>query len=121
MTNVDRTAQNPNLLAWHDRLWLIDHGAALYFHHAAERDPTHARSPFSAISEHVLLPFAGSSARPTSGSRRRWRELLEDVVAAVPDEWLDGDDRRTYVNYLLERLESPRAFVDEAERARERS
>ena len=101
VTNVDRTAQNPNLLLWHDRLWLIDHGAALYFHHAAERDPTHARSPFSAIREHVT------------------EAVLVDVTDALPEEWLDGDDRRSYVEYLLERLESPRSFVEEAERARE--
>jgi hypothetical protein len=120
VTNVDRTAQNPNLLHWHDRLWLIDHGAALYFHHAAERDPTHARSPFSAIREHVLLPFAGSiDAADERLASQVTEAVLTDVAAAVPDEWLDGDDRRSYVEYLLERLESPRSFVEEAERARE--
>ena len=119
VTNIDRTAQNPNLLLWHDRLWLIDHGAALYFHHAAERDPTHARSPFSAIREHVLLPFAGSILAADERLAPQVTEsVLEDVAAATPDEWLDGDNRRTYVDYLLERLESPRLFVEEAERAR---
>jgi hypothetical protein len=119
VTNIDRTAQNPNLLLWHDRLWLIDHGAALYFHHAAERDPTHARSPFSAIREHVLLPFAGSiRAADERLAPQVTESVLEDVAAALPDEWLDGDDRRPYVDYLLERLESPRSFVEEAERAR---
>jgi len=119
VTNIDRTAQNPNLLLWHDRLWLIDHGAALYFHHAAERDPTHARSPFSAIREHVLLPFAGSiRAADERLAPQVTESVLEDVAAALPDEWLDGDARRTYVDYLLERLESPRSFVEEAERAR---
>ena len=119
VTNIDRTAQNPNLLLWHDRLWLIDHGAALYFHHAAERDPKHARSPFSAIREHVLLPFAGSIRGVDERLAPQVTEsVLEDVAAATPDEWLDGDDRRTYVDYLLERLESPRLFVEEAERAR---
>ena len=121
VTNVDRTAQNPNLLVWHDRLWLIDHGAALYFHHAAERDPAHARSPFPAIREHVLLPFAGSIARGRRAARAAGDRGASstDVADAFPDEWLDGDDRRSYVEYLLERLESPRAFVEEAERARE--
>ena len=119
VTNIDRTAQNPNLLLWHDRLWPIDHGAALYFHHAAERDPTHARSPFSAIREHVLLPFAGSiRAADERLAPQVTESVLEDVTAATPDEWLEGDDRRTYVDYLLERLESPRLFVEEAERAR---
>jgi hypothetical protein len=120
VTNVDRTAQNPNLLLWHDRLWLIDHGAALYFHHSAERDPTHARSPFPAIREHVLLPFAGSiHAADEQLATRVTEAVLTGVAAAVPDEWLDDDDRRSYVEYLLERLESPRSFVEEAERARE--
>ncbi len=119
VTNIDRTAQNPNLLLWHDRLWLIDHGAALYFHHAAERDPTHARSPFSAIREHVLLPFAGSIAEADERLASQVTEaVLKDVAEAIPDEWLDGDDRRSYVEYLLERLEVPRDFVEEAERAR---
>src|SRR3989442_10523573 len=60
VTNVDRTARNTNLLIWHDRLWLIDHGASLYFHHAAEPAEGHEKTPFAAIAEHVLLPFAGS-------------------------------------------------------------
>ena len=120
VTNVDRTAQNPNLLVWHDRLWLIDHGAALYFHHAAERDPAHARSPFPAIREHVLLPFAGSIRAADERLAAQVTEtVLVDVTDAFPDEWLDGDDRRSYVEYLLERLESPRTFVEEAERARD--
>jgi hypothetical protein len=119
VTNIDRTAQNPNLLLWHDRLWLIDHGAALYFHHAAEPDPAHARSPFPAIREHVLLPFAASIGEADERLAPRVTEaVLADVTAAVPDEWLDGDDRRSYVEYLSRRLEPPRTFVEEAERAR---
>src|SRR3954464_9851267 len=60
VTNVDRTARNTNLLHWHGNLWLIDHGAALYFHHAGAREEGHERTAFPAIAEHVLLPFAGS-------------------------------------------------------------
>jgi hypothetical protein len=121
VTNVDRTAQNPNLLWWHGRLWLIDHGAALYFHHAPEPDAGHARTPFAASAQHVLLPYASSIAEADERLVGRVTpELLDDVTAAIPDEWLDGDDRRRYVDYLSERLESPRAFVEEAEQARER-
>jgi hypothetical protein len=106
VTNVDRTAQNPNLLWWHGRLWLIDHGAALYFHHADQDDLRHARMPFAALAQHVLLPYAS----PLDAAHERLaphvtEELLDEVVAAVPDEWLDGDDRRRYVDYLLVRLE----------------
>jgi hypothetical protein len=121
VTNVDRTAQNPNLLLWHDRLWLIDHGAALYFHHAGEHAPGHERTPFPAIGEHVLLPFASSIVDADARlAARVTAELLEEIAAAIPDEWLDGGDREVYVAYLRGRLEAPRAFVEEAERARER-
>ena len=119
-TNVDRTPQNPNLLWWHGRLWLIDHGAALYFHHAADVDPEHARGRFEAVRDHVLLPYASSiedADRRLAG--RVTPELLEDVVAAVPEEWLaTGAAAGVYVDYLLRRLEEPRGFVEEAERAR---
>jgi len=121
VTNVDRTAKNPNLLWWHDRLWLIDHGAALYFHHAPSPDPAHASTRFPAISEHVLLPYASSIAAADDRLAARVHDdLLETVAVAVPDEWLDGDDRRMYVEYLHERLAEPRDFVEEAEQARER-
>jgi hypothetical protein len=121
LTNVDRTAKNTNMLLWHGRLWLIDHGAALYFHHAPKPSPGHERTPFPQIAEHVLLPFAGSIEEADAELAPRVApELLEDVAAAVPDEWLDGDDRRVYVDYLRGRLEEPRAFVAEAEAARVR-
>jgi hypothetical protein len=121
VTNVDRTARNTNLLMWHDRLWLIDHGAALFFHHAENAEPGHARKPFAAIAEHVLLPFAGSIAEADARlAPRVTRELLEEIAVAIPDAWLDGRDRRIYVDYLRGRLEPPRTFVEEAERARGR-
>jgi hypothetical protein len=119
--NVDRTARNPNLLWWHDRLWLIDHGAALYFHHAGDAVPGHERNPFPAIAEHVLLPSAGSIVEADERlAPRVTRELLEEISGAVPNEWLDGDDREVYVDYLHGRMTEPRQFVEEAERARER-
>ena len=118
-TNVDRTAKNPNLLLWHERLWLIDHGAALYFHHTAGDAARRGRQPFPAIAEHVLLPYAC----PMDAADARLAplvtpELLHDVAAAVPAEWLEGDDPGMYVEFLLARLQHPRAFVAEAERAR---
>jgi hypothetical protein len=119
VTNVDRTAKNTNMLWWHGRLWLIDHGAALYFHHAPDRDPAHARGAFAAVREHVLLPFASVIVDADADlAPRVTRELLQDVVAAVPDDWLGDDNRDMYVDYLLARLEEPRAWVEEAERAR---
>ncbi len=119
VTNVDRTAQNPNLLWWHNRLWLIDHGAALYFHHAEETDPEHARGRFEAVRDHVLLPYASSIADADGRlASHVTGELLERVVSAVPAEWLGPDDGSVYVDYLVRRLEEPRIFVEEGDRAR---
>jgi hypothetical protein len=121
VTNVDRTPQNPNLLVWHGDLWLIDHGAALYFHHADDPPEGHARGRFAAIREHVLLPFAGSiRAADERLAPRVTRALLEEIAAALPPALLDGDDSRVYVDYLCARLAEPREFVEEAEQARER-
>ena len=121
VTNVDRTARNTNMLLWHGRLWLIDHGASLYFHHAAEQAEGHERTPFAAIAEHVLLPFAGSIEEADARlAPRVTPELLQEIAAAVPEDWLDGDNRQVYVDYLRGRLEQPREFVGEAERSRGR-
>jgi hypothetical protein len=121
VTNVDRTARNTNLLLWHGRLWLIDHGAALYFHHAHAREAGHERTEFPAIAGHVFLPFAGSIVEADERlAPRVSTALLEEIAAAVPSEWLDGDDPQMYVDYLLGRLAEPRAFVAEAEAARGR-
>ena len=127
VTNPDRTARNPNLLVWHRRTWLIDHGAALYVHHTWRHPDEHARRPFERIRDHVLLPIAGSIEAADArlvGSIDR--DLLLGLVEALPDLWLPVDpvvgdaaaQRAAYVRYLLRRLESPRAFVEEAERAR---
>src|SRR3954471_10543944 len=116
VTNVDRTPQNPNLLVWHREVWLIDHGAALYFHYGTAHPTDHARGRFESIRDHVLLPFAGSiEAADERLAPRVTRTLLEQVAAAIPDAWLDGDDRGVYVDYLCARLEPPRGFVEEAD------
>ena len=121
VTNVDRTANNTNMLLWHGRLWLFDHGAALYFHHAAEPAAGHERTPFAPIAQHVLLPFAGSIAEADARlAPRVTGELLAEIAAAVPEAWLDGEDPQLYAEYLGGRLAEPRAFVEEAERARGR-
>jgi hypothetical protein len=126
-TNVDRTVRNPNLLVWHRRLHLIDHGAALYIHHTWRDPAAHARRPFEPIRDHVLLPFAGPIADADArlaGLLERGR--IEAIAALVPDDWLAPEPgletpdahRRAYVDYLVTRLEEPRAFVAEADRAR---
>jgi hypothetical protein len=118
-TNVDRTPRNPNLLIWHDRLWLIDHGAALYLQHGGLDPVSHSARAFPLIGQHVLLPCAGSIAE----AHERLapvvdRVMLEEVVGLVPVEWFaDADPPDAYVEYLSRRLVSG-AFASEAERAR---
>ena len=121
MTNVDRTPRNPNLLIWHRRTWLIDHGATLYQHHASGDLVLRARDPFPLIAGHVLLPRASRLEEADAELAPRLQEdRLHAALSEVPDEWL-GDDapavRQTYVSYLLERLREPREFVAEARRA----
>jgi hypothetical protein len=122
-TNVDRTARNPNLLRWHDRLWLIDHGAALYLQHSglAGRAAELATRPFGLIAEHVLLGRASSI--PAAGERLRERiggpAAIEAAVALVPVQWLsDGDPAQAYIDYLTARWQWD-GFAQEAERARD--
>jgi hypothetical protein len=128
VTNVDRTPRNPNLLAWHRQMWLIDHGASLYFHHAwgsGGEDP--ARTPFRGVKDHVLLPWAAEISRAGEAlARRLGREVLERVVADLPEAWLADEPRfatahehrAAYVSHLERRLAAAPIFVTEAERAR---
>jgi hypothetical protein len=126
-TNVDRTPRNPNLIVWHRRLHLIDHGSALYIHHTWREPGAHARRPFEQVRDHVLLPFAGSIAEADERLAPMLdRATLEGFAAGVPDDWLRAepgleapdDHRRAYVDYLVTRLTAPRAFVQEADRVR---
>jgi hypothetical protein len=125
--NVDRTARNVNMLMWHRRLWLIDHGAALYFHHAWNNRDEHARTPFSLIKDHVLLKYAASIAQVDEEMRARLAvDKIARIVEAIPDAWLAEDpgfagksqQRAAYLNYFKVRLESSSVFVQEAVNAR---
>ena len=121
VVNVDRTPRNPNLLRWHDRLWLIDHGAAFYRHHEAD-DPAWdvsaaARRPFPQIAEHVLLGDAGSLQQ--AGERIRARvdpATLGELAASVPEQWGDADQ---YVEFIRARLERGDELSAELEEARD--
>jgi hypothetical protein len=121
--NVDRSWRNPNLLVWHGDLWAIDHGACLYFHHGWSAGvgsaARFAAQPYD-VSDHVLVAY--HSEVPDADARlapQVTRDLLGDVLALVPDEWLEplpgaaspADLRAAYVEFLLARVEGPRAWL----------
>ena len=127
LTNVDRTVRNTNMLIWNRELWLIDHGASLYFHHSWVNWQKYALSPFPQVKDHVLLPLANDLEEVD----RRFKALLTDVkikevVNSLPDEWLDwggneeapSDIKQTYINFLIERRDNSQLFVKEAQEAR---
>jgi HipA-like protein len=113
VTNVDRTARNVNLLTWHGRTWLIDHGAALYIQHTWRNPAEHARRPFATLKNHVLLPFAGSLIDADARlAPRLTRDALKPIVEAIPERWLAApEERPAYVDYLCRRLEPTRPFL----------
>ena len=129
VTNVDRTPRNPNLLAWHGRLWLIDHGASLYFHHAWRDWRAASKRPFVAR-DHVLLALAGAIPEADAALAPRLTEqVLREIVDLVPEEWLRDEHgfaqtsavRAAYVEFLSGRLEKPRGWLRALEEAREQT
>jgi len=124
ISNVDRTARNTNMLMWHRRPWLIDHGASLFFHHAPgwQEEETRARDPFTRISTHVLRQRTHAIAAEDSAlAAALGGDVLDTILSWVPDAWLDGDPataREAYARYFRDRLSLPRAFAEEAARAR---
>jgi len=124
ISNVDRTPRNPNMLRWHKQLYLIDHGASLYFHHDWGTRMERSKSPFQPIVRHALLPRASDiDAVDAVFAPLVSEDAITRIVEDVPDDWLDAEDtpeltRRGYIEYFGARMETPRAFVVEAERAR---
>ena len=127
VTNIDRTARNANLLLWHRKMWLIDHGAALYFHHGWTRMEERSKDPFPSIKDHILLKFATALEAADDAMMSKITEAeIRRIVELVPDDWMLGnspfssvaENRQAYIEYLLRRLEAPRNFVEEAIRAR---
>jgi len=127
VTNVDRTPRNTNMLMWHRKPWLIDHGATLYFHHSPgwEGDSGRARSEFPGIKDHALLRHATMIAEvDESMAGLVTTEVIGTILAQVPEVWLAtdaagaqaADVRAAYQRYLIDRIEAPRAFVREASR-----
>jgi hypothetical protein len=125
--NVDRTARNVNMLMWHRALWLIDHGAALYFHHAWKQGDEHALTPFPLIKDHVLLKYAGLLEEVDAAIAARIDiAQVAELVKRIPDAWLAEDpgfdgksaQRDAYLNFFKTRLSSSSIFVQEAIHAR---
>lgn len=125
--NVDRTPRNVNMLVWHRRLWLIDHGAALYFQHAWREGEEHAATPFTRIKDHVLLKHASALGETDTRLRALLTpERLAAIVAQIPESWLPEDpgfsgcavQRQAYLDFFVNRIRMSEVFLKEAERAR---
>jgi hypothetical protein len=126
LTNVDRSYRNTNMLIWNKELWLIDHGASLYFHHSWTGWKEHSIKPFPQIKDHVLLPLASELSKADA--------LMKDVISpetiinicnTIPVEWITRsfDEpvetvKEVYSNYLINRLDHSLNFVKEANDAR---
>ncbi len=127
--NVDRTPRNANLLVWHRKLYPIDHGAALFFHHDWASMGRKIESPFSEIEHHILMPWASQIAEAAAIAQGKLTpEVLAQIVANVPDAWLEAipggltasDRRAGYLDFFRRRLTTAHIFQQEAIRARSR-
>lgn len=128
ITNVDRTFRNTNMLLWHNELWLIDHGACLYFHHSFDDPIGHAKTPFALIKDHVLLPRASKLEEVNAEYKALLtEEKIRAIVNLLPDTWLQWEEldkspeeiREVYVQFLITRLQNSDIFTKQAINARE--
>jgi hypothetical protein len=120
VTNVDRTPRNPNLLVWHGRLFLIDHGASFFRQHGERPLAETARDGVPMLAEHVLLPVAGSLEEADARLAEHALDAVDAAVALAPEGWLGPDPaahRAELANFLRERLTPPRTFVEELQHA----
>lgn len=127
VTNVDRTARNTNMLMWHKELWLIDHGAALYFHHSGQNWQEQSQRQFAQVKDHVLLPQASELNKVDTEFRTILTpQRIQSIVSLIPDEWLTDasssetmeEKRQMYALFLNARIASSEIFVNEAQYAR---
>jgi hypothetical protein len=126
ITNVDRTSRNTNMLFWKKELWLIDHGAALYFHHSWLNWEDGSKRAFPQIKDHVLLPQAKELEKADEEYRKiLTEEKITRIVALIPDDWLTDDapfatkeaHRNAYAQFLNTRIANSSTFVKEAQDA----
>jgi len=127
LTNVDRTFRNTNMLIWHEELWLIDHGASLYFHHAFTDPEGHAKVAFTLIKDHVLLKNAMELEKVDAEFKAVLTdEVLAEIVGLIPDDWLHWEEsdllpdeiRMVYLNFLKIRRDNSDIFIKQANDAR---
>jgi hypothetical protein len=127
LMNVDRTCRNTNMLLWYKELWLIDHGAALYFHHSWQNWEEKALLPFAQAASHVLLPQAAKLGEADAHSKSILsNELIQSIVSRVPDDWLTDDSpfetaeahRQAYIQFLCSRIAHSETFIKAAQHAR---
>ena len=129
LTNVDRSRLNPNMMMWHNELWLIDHGAALYFHHSGKDPEEAALDPFPYIKNHVLLKDASMLDEADKLMKQAITpRTLSKIVDLLPDEWLKFEDsdksaanlRDDYKTFLINRLANSKIFVEKAKEERKK-
>ncbi len=128
LMNVDRTARNTNMLIWRNELWLIDHGASLYFHHSWDNWRDQALKPFVQIKDHVLLPFAADLEKVDAAFKLILTpERIRQIITLIPDSWISEENmpekdreavRNVYSEFLIQRIVSSQNFVKEAQNAR---
>ncbi len=132
VTNVDRSPRNANLLVWHKNIWLIDHGASLFFHHAWRNWETFGRRPFAQVKDHILLPLADGIAATDAELRKLLTPgRMQSIVDLIPEDWLDDisklqqtgmsakEVREVYTTVLQDRLSVSGTFAEEAQHARQ--
>lgn len=115
--NVDRTARNANMLWWHKEMWLIDHGAAFFYQHNWDKFADNAQNPFKQVKDHILLPYAVEIEKADEEFAAKLNpEALSEIVELIPDDWLENpiEERKVYLEFLVNRLKGPREFVKEA-------
>lgn len=129
IVNVDRTVRNTNMLLWQKELWLIDHGASLYFHHSWQTAAEQSMRPFTHVKDHVLLPVATMLLEADKICKELLNpSILESIVDAVPDEWLlldapfesNAEHKKAYKDFLINRMANSTIFLNEAINAREK-
>jgi len=127
ITNIDRTPKNTNLLNWHKELWLIDHGASLYFHHNWANWRASLPRTFPMIKNHVLLERAEHLIETAAEIKALLStEVIKGIITALPDDWLTDDTseltpnerRAAYMEFITTKLDNIDSLAKEANDAR---